>query len=134
MGSEGRVRAGNRLIAKVSRVEVASKFLAPPPAKFLRALVGSGEITPDQADWASRVPVADDLTASFGNQRHPEVAAGPQGIDQPGFFILSEGQPVDVPDGFVVCVDFLPDHEAHGFDFLIGNDLAALAGEPGYTG
>ena len=38
------------MIAKVSRVEVASKFLAPPPAKFLRELVASGEITAEQAE------------------------------------------------------------------------------------
>ena len=35
----GRVVAPNRIIAKVSRVEVASKFMAPPPAQFLRELV-----------------------------------------------------------------------------------------------
>jgi PfaD family protein len=70
--AEGRVRAGNRLIAKVSRVEVASKFLAPPPAKFLRALVGSGEITPDLAEWATRVPMADDLTAEADSGGHTD--------------------------------------------------------------
>ena len=41
----GRVVAPNRIIAKVSRVEVASKFLAPPPDQFLRELVATGEIT-----------------------------------------------------------------------------------------
>src|SRR6185312_12955502 len=44
LDESGRVVPGNRVIAKVSRVEVASKFLAPPPSKFLRELVGSGEI------------------------------------------------------------------------------------------
>ena len=32
----------NRVVAKVSRVEVATKFLSPPPEKMLRALVTAG--------------------------------------------------------------------------------------------
>src|SRR5262249_49484018 len=51
-GPDGRVVAENRVMAKVSRVEVASKFLAPPPAKFLRELVASGDVTEAQAGWA----------------------------------------------------------------------------------
>src|SRR5262249_53358444 len=49
----GRVVAPNRIIAKVSRVEVASKFMAPPPDRFLRELVAAGDITHEQAEWAS---------------------------------------------------------------------------------
>ena len=43
--SRGRIVAPNRIIAKVSRVEVASKFLAPPPERMLRELVERGELT-----------------------------------------------------------------------------------------
>ena len=68
----GRIVAPNRIIAKVSRVEVASKFLAPPPAKFLRALVDSGEITADQADWAARLPMAGDVTAEADSGGHTD--------------------------------------------------------------
>jgi PfaD family protein len=62
----------NRIIAKVSRVEVASKFLAPPPAKFLRELVAAGEITPEQAGWAARIPLADDVTAEADSGGHTD--------------------------------------------------------------
>ena len=41
----GAVVTPNRIIAKVSRVEVASKFLAPPPARMLRELVARGAIS-----------------------------------------------------------------------------------------
>ena len=34
--ASGRIVAPNRIIAKVSRVEVASKFMAPPPERILR--------------------------------------------------------------------------------------------------
>ena len=62
----------NRVIAKVSRVEVASRFLAPAPAKFLRALVDSGEITADQAELAAHVPMADDITAEADSGGHTD--------------------------------------------------------------
>lgn len=68
----GRVVAPNRIIAKVSRVEVASKFLAPPPSKFLRELVSAGEITSEQARWAERIPMAEDVTAEADSGGHTD--------------------------------------------------------------
>ena len=69
---DGHVVAANRVMAKVSRVEVASKFLAPPPPKFLRALLASGEISEAQAELAARVPMADDLTAEADSGGHTD--------------------------------------------------------------
>ncbi|MFO0908167.1 MAG: PfaD family polyunsaturated fatty acid/polyketide biosynthesis protein [Isosphaeraceae bacterium] len=69
---DGRIVATNRVIAKVSRVEVATKFLAPAPDRFLRELLNRGEITPDQAEWASRMPLADDLTAEADSGGHTD--------------------------------------------------------------
>jgi trans-AT polyketide synthase/acyltransferase/oxidoreductase domain-containing protein len=68
----GRIDVPNRIIAKVSRVEVASKFLAPPPERFLRELVQSGEITPEQAEWATRIPMAEDITAEADSGGHTD--------------------------------------------------------------
>jgi PfaD family protein len=68
----GNIVAPNRIIAKVSRVEVASKFLAPPPEKMLRELVQRGEITPEQAGWAVRIPLAEDLTAEADSGGHTD--------------------------------------------------------------
>ena len=44
----------NRVIAKVSRVEVATKFLSPPPERIARELVAAGHITQQQAALAAR--------------------------------------------------------------------------------
>ena len=68
----GRVVAPNKIIAKVSRVEVASKFLAPPPERFVRELVALGEITPEQAALAAEVPMAGDLTAEADSGGHTD--------------------------------------------------------------
>ena len=69
---DGQVVAINRVIAKVSRVEVASRFLAPAPAKILRTLVDAGEVSPEQAELASQVPMADDITAEADSGGHTD--------------------------------------------------------------
>ncbi len=62
----------NRIIAKVSRVEVATQFLSPPPAEFLDQLVRAGEITPEQAALAAGIPMAQDLTAEADSGGHTD--------------------------------------------------------------
>jgi PfaD family protein len=69
---DGGIVAPNRIIAKVSREEVAARFFAPPPEKFLRELVAGGEITPEQAELAARIPVAEDLTAEADSGGHTD--------------------------------------------------------------
>ncbi len=72
LDKSGRVVAPNRIIAKISRVEVASKFMAPPPAKFLSDLVARGDLTADQAEWAGRIPMAEDITAEADSGGHTD--------------------------------------------------------------
>lgn len=71
-GSDGRIVTPNRLFAKVSRVEVASKFFAPPPAKMLSELVRQGLLTSQQAQLAEHIPVATDLTAEADSGGHTD--------------------------------------------------------------
>ncbi|KAA8882943.1 PfaD family polyunsaturated fatty acid/polyketide biosynthesis protein [Nocardia colli] len=68
----GQVEVRNRLIAKVSRVEVAEPFLRPAPANLLRQLVASGDITAEQARLAEQVPMADDITAEADSGGHTD--------------------------------------------------------------
>ncbi|HVP13139.1 MAG TPA: PfaD family polyunsaturated fatty acid/polyketide biosynthesis protein [Phycisphaerae bacterium] len=68
----GRVICPNKVIAKVSRTEVARKFLSPPPTGMLTALVQSGAITHEQAAMAESVPMADDLTVEADSAGHTD--------------------------------------------------------------
>ena len=70
--SEGHVVTPNRVIVKVSRVEVASKFFAPPPERVLQELVRQGHLTAQQARLAATVPVAQDLTAEADSGGHTD--------------------------------------------------------------
>jgi PfaD family protein len=72
LDSRGKIQTPNRIIAKVSRIEVASKFLAPPPDRMLRELVDRGDITSEQAALASHIPVAEDLTAEADSGGHTD--------------------------------------------------------------
>lgn len=68
----GRIVCPNHVIAKVSRVEVARKFLAPPPAGFLRTLVEAGDITHEQAAMAEAIPMAGDVTVEADSAGHTD--------------------------------------------------------------
>ncbi len=61
-GSNGQVVIGNRIIAKLSRLEMAQRFLDPAPADLLDQLVQANKITHLQAELAQSVPMADDIT------------------------------------------------------------------------
>ena len=69
---QGRIATPNRVMAKVSRVEVAQKFFAPPPVEMLGELVRRGELKPEQAELASRVAVAQDVTAEADSGGHTD--------------------------------------------------------------
>ena len=68
----GHVVTPNRIVAKVSRIEVGSKFFAPAPAKMLSLLVEQGAITHEQAVLAESVPVAQDITAEADSGGHTD--------------------------------------------------------------
>ncbi len=69
---DGRVVCPNRVIAKVSRVEVARRFFSPPPEAILRRLVDAGDITAQQVQLARRIPLATDLTAEADSGGHTD--------------------------------------------------------------
>jgi len=70
--SDGRIVTPRRIIAKVSREELAAKFFAPPPENLLRELVAAGDITGEQAELAAQIPVAQDITAEADSGGHTD--------------------------------------------------------------
>lgn len=70
--ADGTIATPNRIIAKVSREELAARFFSPPPEKLLRELVAAGEITEAQAELASQVPMAQDITAEADSGGHTD--------------------------------------------------------------
>ncbi|MFJ8648543.1 PfaD family polyunsaturated fatty acid/polyketide biosynthesis protein [Streptomyces sp. NPDC093546] len=71
-GPAGGVVVGHRVIAKVSRPEVAERFLRPAPEALLAELVARHDITAEQARLARTVPMADDITVEADSGGHTD--------------------------------------------------------------
>lgn len=70
--ADGRISLPRRMLAKVSRIEVARKFLSPPPERILRQLTDQGLISPQEAALAACVPLCDYLTAEADSGGHTD--------------------------------------------------------------
>ena len=70
--ADGEIETPNRIIAKASRVEIATRWFSPPPEKMLRELVASGDISEEQATLAAEIPMAQDLTVEADSGGHTD--------------------------------------------------------------
>lgn len=71
-GDQGRIIAKHKIIAKLSRQEVALKFMQPVPELLVSQLLSAGKITSEQADLSQRVPFADDITVEADSGGHTD--------------------------------------------------------------
>jgi len=71
-GADGGVVVRNRLIAKISRTELAEMFVRPAPDAVLAKLLESGDVTKEQAELARRVPMCDDLAVEADSGGHTD--------------------------------------------------------------
>jgi len=62
----------NRVLAKISRPEVAQRFFLPPPAEIVQALRDKGQISAAEAELARYVPMADDICAEADSAGHTD--------------------------------------------------------------
>jgi PfaD family protein len=69
---DGSVTIGHRVVAKLSRVEVAKRFMEPAPQDILKRLVEAKKITPEQAELAAKVPMTDDVTVEADSGGHTD--------------------------------------------------------------
>ncbi len=69
---DGSIFTPNRILAKVSRVELARRFFSPAPEKLVKAAVERGWLTPAEAELAPFIPMAGDLTAEADSGGHTD--------------------------------------------------------------
>lgn len=70
----GKVITHNKIIAKVSRPEVAKVFLSPAPEQILAKLLEEKKITPEEAILAKEIPMADDICTEADSGGHTDGA------------------------------------------------------------
>jgi len=71
-GPEGRPIARNRVIAKLSRPEIAQFFLDPAPKSMVQSLLQQGLISPEAAEIAPHIALADDLCVEADSAGHTD--------------------------------------------------------------
>lgn len=72
LDAQGRIARKHQVFAKISRGEVATRFMSPAPTDMLRALVEQKLITHGEAELAARVPVAEDITVEADSGGHTD--------------------------------------------------------------
>lgn len=70
--ADGGIECRNRIIAKLSRPEVARAFLSPPPADILEQLLASSRITAEQKELARRIPMSHDICVEADSGGHTD--------------------------------------------------------------
>ena len=70
--TDGQVICDNRVIAKVSRPEVAEVFMRPAPERLVNRLLDERLITPEQAELSQRVPMAHDICVEADSGGHTD--------------------------------------------------------------
>ena len=70
--STGKTICRNKVIFKVSRTELATLALRPPPAEFVKKLLADGYITKEQAALAPTVTMCDDVAFEADSGGHTD--------------------------------------------------------------
>ncbi len=69
---DGRILPRHRVFAKVSRPEVADRFLRPAPDRILDALVDAGRLTAEEAALGRSLPMCDAIVAEGDSGGHTD--------------------------------------------------------------
>lgn len=70
---DGTIFIPGRILAKVSRPEVAAAFLSPPPERTVHKLLQENRITTEEAALAAHIPMADDICVEADSGGHTDM-------------------------------------------------------------
>jgi trans-AT polyketide synthase, acyltransferase and oxidoreductase domains len=71
---DGSISGTNKIIAKISRPEIAEAFLSPAPQRIVEKLVQENQISRERAELLREIPVANDLCAEADSGGHTDGA------------------------------------------------------------
>lgn len=67
-----KVKVKHRVVAKVSRPDIAASFLSPPPDKMIETMLSEGALTPSEAGMLRMIPMADAITVESDSGGHTD--------------------------------------------------------------
>lgn len=73
--AQGQIQRRNRVLAKVSRSEVALPFMRPAPPAILQQLLEAGLLSAEEVSLAALVPLSEDITAEADSGGHTDNRA-----------------------------------------------------------
>ncbi|WP_327311965.1 ACP S-malonyltransferase [Streptomyces sp. NBC_01235] len=112
---------GGRILAKVSRTDLAAAFLAPPPEQHVAMLLAKGSVTEQEAAAAAGRPMADDLCVE-ADGGWLTGTAGPLSL-LPAVLRLRDEAALPGHRVHVGCAGGIGSPEAAAAAFLIGADF-----------
>lgn len=78
----GELTIPNKIIGKISRLEIAKTFFSPPPKKIIKKLLEESLITEKEAELSQSIPMASDIIAEADSGGHtdkqPAISLFPQ--------------------------------------------------------
>jgi trans-AT polyketide synthase/acyltransferase/oxidoreductase domain-containing protein len=70
--ASGDIKCKNKIIAKLSRPEVAKNFLSPAPQNLVRKLLENNKITKEQSEFSQLVPMCSDICVEADSGGHTD--------------------------------------------------------------
>lgn len=70
--ADGKIIGKNRVMAKISRPEVAEAFMSPVPTQIVQQLLKEGRISAEQAELARQVAVSEDICVEADSGGHTD--------------------------------------------------------------
>jgi PfaD family protein len=68
----GKIIVPNKILAKISRKEIAKTFLSPPPEKILKKLLNENLISEYEAELAKKIPMSSDIICEADSGGHTD--------------------------------------------------------------
>ncbi|WP_136667783.1 ACP S-malonyltransferase [Flavobacterium sp. H122] len=69
---DGSIMSDHKIIAKISRPEVAEAFMRPAPERIVNKLLDEGLVTIEQAELAKRIPISYDICVEADSAGHTD--------------------------------------------------------------
>ncbi len=71
-GADGKIGNGRRIMAKISRPEVAEAFMSPAPDHIVQQLLKDGHLTAEEVELGRLVPVSEDICVEADSGGHTD--------------------------------------------------------------
>jgi trans-AT polyketide synthase/acyltransferase/oxidoreductase domain-containing protein len=70
--ADGKIEIAHKILAKISRPEVATAFMSPAPQDIVQQLVQEGKLTTEEAECGQHIPMSNDICVEADSGGHTD--------------------------------------------------------------